>query len=152
MNRTLFTNNIAEIHVSYVPIIKNSDRPKITQSSQAYNLFKESWDDTLFLYESFYAMFLNRANKVLGLYKVSEGGISGTVVDPKKIFVAALQGHASSLIMAHNHPSGNLEPSEADRKLTKKLRDAGILLDIDVLDHLILSDEGFYSFADQGEM
>jgi len=152
MTSNLFTNNIAEIHVSYAPVIKNADRPKVTQSRQAFEIFKEAWDDSYCLYESFYIMLLNRGNKVLGLFKCSEGGISGTVVDPKKIFGVALKAQASSLILAHNHPSGNPEPSEADKKLTRKLRDAGMLLDIDVLDHLIMIDDSYRSFADQGEM
>ncbi|MEI6886110.1 MAG: JAB domain-containing protein [Bacteroidota bacterium] len=152
MISNLFTNNIAEIHVSYFPVIKNADRPKVTGSHHAYEIFKEAWDDSFALYEGFYIMLLNRGNKVLGLFKCSEGDISGTVVDPKKIFGVALKAQASSLILAHNHPSGNLEPSEADKKLTRKLRDAGLFLDIDVLDHLIMIDDTYRSFADQGEM
>ena len=152
MNTNLLTQNIAEITVSYSSVIKNSDRPKITHSRQAFEIFKEAWDDSINIYESFYAMLLNRGNKVLGLFKVSEGGVSGTVVDPKKVFGAALKASASSIILCHNHPSGNIEPSETDKKLTKKLRDAGILLDIDVLDHLIIADDTYRSFADEGEM
>lgn len=152
MKVNLFTSNIAEISVTYSSVIRNSDRPKITCSQQAYEILKEAWEDSLNIYESFYVLMLNRGNKVLGLFKVSEGGISGTVVDPKKIFGPALKVCASSLIMAHNHPSGNLEPSEADKKLTIKLRDAGMLLDISVLDHLILSGDQFYSFADNGAL
>jgi len=152
MNTNLLTQNIAEITVSYTPKIQNIDRPKITTSMHAFDIFRQSWEGSIDLYESFYILLLNRGNKVLGLFRVSEGGISGTVVDPKKVFGVALKGQASSLIMAHNHPSGNLQPSEADRKLTKKLRDAGTLLDIDVLDHIILNDSEYYSFADMGEM
>jgi len=152
MKVNLFTSNIAEISVTYSSVIRNSDRPKITCSRQAYEILKETWEDSINIYESFYVLMLNRGNKVLGLFKVSEGGISGTVVDPKKIFGPALKVCASSLILAHNHPSGNLAPSEADKKLTKKLRDAGMLLDIDVLDHIILANDQFYSFADQGAL
>ena len=102
--------------------------------------------------EEFYVILLNRANKVLGWYKVSEGGMSGTVVDPKLIFSIALKGLACSIVLAHNHPSGNLQPSSQDITLTKRLKAAGELLEIPVLDHLILSNEGFYSFSDEGMM
>jgi len=83
---------------------------------------------------------------------ISEGGISGTVVDPKKIFKIALDNHASGIILGHNHPSGVVTPSEADQKITKKIVNAGLLLEIAVLDHLIITDEGFYSFADEGAL
>jgi DNA repair protein RadC len=81
---------------------------------------------------------------------ISEGGISGTVVDPKKIFKIALDNHASSIILGHNHPSGNLQPSDADHKITKKIKEAGMMLDVAVLDHLIIGDDRYYSFADEG--
>jgi DNA repair protein RadC len=81
---------------------------------------------------------------------ISEGGISGTVVDPKKIFKIALDHHATSIILGHNHPSGSVEPSDADIQITKKIRDAGALLDVAVLDHVIIGDDRFYSFADNG--
>jgi DNA repair protein RadC len=95
-------------------------------------------------------MLLNRANRVIGVYKVSNGGLTGTVADIRLIFVAALKAAAGSIILAHNHPSGNLNPSGEDSRLTQKIKDAGKLLDIQVLDHLILSKEGYFSFADQG--
>ena len=95
-------------------------------------------------------MLLNRANKVLGIYPVSKGGVSGTLVDPKLIFSVALKCNASSIILAHNHPSGNLFPSENDKELTQKLKSAGNFLDIKVLDHLIITPEGYFSFADEG--
>ena len=148
----LFNSIAAEIGITYHNSVPSSEMQKITQSNGAYNLFCSIWNDQIELYESFYVLFMNRANKVLGYRCISQGGISGTVVDPKAIFQAALLSNASSLIMAHNHPSGNLQPSEADTKLTRKLRDAGILLDIDVLDHLVISTEGYYSFADQGQL
>lgn len=102
--------------------------------------------------EEFYIILLNRANKVLGWYKVSEGGMSGTVVDPKLVFSIALKSLASSLVLAHNHPSGNLKPSNEDINLTKKLKEAGALLEIPVLDHLILTTDGYFSFGDEGMM
>jgi len=83
---------------------------------------------------------------------ISEGGISGTVVDPKKIYKIALDKHASSIILGHNHPSGNVQPSEADQKITKKIKDAGFMLDVAVLDHIIIGDDKYYSFADEGTL
>jgi DNA repair protein RadC len=95
-------------------------------------------------------MFTNRANKVLGIFELSTGGVSGTVADPKLIFAAALKVAASGLILSHNHPSGNLQPSQADIDLTRKIKEAGKLLEIQLLDHIILTTEGYYSFADEG--
>lgn len=95
---------------------------------------------------------LNRANRVLKKCNISEGGISGTVVDPKKIFKISLDHHASSIILGHNHPSGVVTPSEADQRITKKLVNAGVLLEITLLDLLIITDGGFYSFADDGAL
>lgn len=123
-------------------------RPKITSSQDAYDAIKpELWDQP---HEEFWLLMLNRANQVIRKERSSAGGVAGTVTDPKIIFKAALQHLASSLILVHNHPSGNLKPSEADLKLTKKLKEAGTLLDIPVLDHLIFTDHGYYSFADEG--
>jgi DNA repair protein RadC len=93
---------------------------------------------------------LSRANRIIGHSHISTGGLSGTVVDPKKIFQNALKANAAGLILAHNHPSGQLQPSEADKNLTKKLVAAGKFLEIAILDHLILSTEGYFSFADHG--
>jgi DNA repair protein RadC len=84
--------------------------------------------------------------------RISEGGISGTVVDPKKIFKIALELHASSIILGHNHPSGNTQPSEADAKITRKIKDCGMMLDMAVLDHIIIGGEMYYSFADEGAL
>jgi DNA repair protein RadC len=152
MQPTLFNYNLAEIEVSYRTTVKASERRKITTSKDAESIFREIWSDTMELKEEFHILLLNRANKVLGWYKVSEGGMSGTVVDPKLIFSTALKGLASSIILAHNHPSGNLKPSTQDIGLTKQLKQAGMLLEIPILDHLILTSEGYYSFADEGIM
>ena len=152
MQPNLFNYNLAEIEVSYRTTVKASERRKITNSKDSESVFREIWSDSMELKEEFYILLLNRANKVLGWYKVSEGGMSGTVVDPKLIFSTALKGLASSIILSHNHPSGNLKPSEQDITLTKRLKQAGELLEIPVLDHLILSNEGYYSFADEGIM
>ena len=102
--------------------------------------------------EEFWVLLLNRANVLISMLRISLGGVSGTVVDAKVVFWKAIQFSASSIIMAHNHPSGNLIPSQADKQLTQKFIKAGATLDIIVLDHLILSDRGYFSFADEGLM
>lgn len=123
---------------------------RISSSDDAYQLMKPELLDLA--YEVFWVILLNRANQVIKKHPISIGGVSGTVVDPKIIFKAALDNLACSLILVHNHPSGNLKPSQADIKLTKKMKDAGTLLEIPVLDHLIFTDEGYLSFADEGMM
>ena len=95
---------------------------------------------------------LNRNNKVTYKDRISSGGVAGTVVDPKIVFKSALDKRASAIILAHNHPSGNLKPSKQDVKLTQQMTEAGRLLDISVLDHLIVTEQGFFSFADEGMM
>ena len=101
-------------------------------------------------HEEFWALFLNRQNKVLDSRRISQGGITGTVIDVRLVLQMALEKHATSLIFAHNHPSGNLEASEADRKITKQLKEAGVIMDIPLLDHLIITQGGYFSFADEG--
>ena len=123
-------------------------KKKISSSRDAFELLKPFLGDQP--YEKFYIIMLNRANRVLGMVMISEGGISGTVVDPKKIFKIALDNHCSSIILGHNHPSGTIQPSEADQKITKKVKDAGVMLEITVLDHIIVGDDQYYSFADDG--
>lgn len=101
-------------------------------------------------HEVFVVAYLNRANKVIHLETISEGGITGTVADPRIILKKALEHNAVSLVLCHNHPSGNLKPSRADELLTQKIKQAALLLDLSVLDHVIVSEEGYYSFADEG--
>jgi DNA repair protein RadC len=101
-------------------------------------------------HEVFIAIFLNQANKILHNEMLSEGGITGTVVDPRILLRKALEHNAVSIILCHNHPSGNLNPSQADKQLTNKIKDAAKLLDITVADHIIVSSEGYFSFADEG--
>jgi len=121
---------------------------KISKSQDAFEIFHSLMGDLP--YEEFWLLLLNRANRVVKKVKISEGGISGTVVDPKKIFQICLEQHATSIILGHNHPSGTITPSEADNKITKKIKDCGLLLDVAVLDHIIVGDDRFYSFADEG--
>ncbi len=98
--------------------------------------------------EEFIVIALNRANKAIGFYKISSGGITGTVADPRVIFQFALLCNASTIILSHNHPSGNKKPSEGDREITHKIAEVGRLLDIKVLDHIIVTSEGYYSFSE----
>ena len=142
---------VSEISVSYKPNFKACERPKITSSKDIYNLLYNNWDlNRIELQEQFKVVLLNRNNKVLGIFEASTGGMAGTVADPKLIFSTALKACASYVILSHNHPSGNLKPSQADIALTQKLKQAGSFLEIEVLDHVILSNEGYYSFADEG--
>ncbi|MET3127387.1 DNA repair protein RadC [Arcicella rosea] len=129
---------------------ETSTRPRIKCSEDAYEVLKPHLSDLS--HEEFWIILLNRANDVIKCQKVSSGGVSGTIADPKMIFKIALEHLASGIILAHNHPSGNLNPSQADRDLTQKLKAAGNSLDISVLDHLIFTDKKYYSFADQGVM
>ncbi|MDP1622783.1 MAG: DNA repair protein RadC [Bacteroidales bacterium] len=123
---------------------------KISKSQDAFEIFHSLIGDLP--YEEFWLLLLNRANRVVRKVKISEGGVSGTVVDPKKIFQICLEQHATSIILGHNHPSGAVTPSEADNKITKKIKDCGLLLDVAVLDHIIVGDDRFYSFADEGSL
>jgi DNA repair protein RadC len=142
---------VAEIQLSYKTKVKPSQRPKISSSKDAYSILLESWDeDKLEFVEQFKVLLLNRANRVLGIYEVSTGGVSGTVADPKLVFAAAIKSSASAIIISHNHPSGQLNPSDADLKLTQKLKEGGKFLEIPVLDHIIVTSEGYYAFADEG--
>lgn len=103
-------------------------------------------------HEEFWIVYLNNANKVLAREKISAGGITGTLVDTRIIFKKGLEVLATAVILCHNHPSGMLKPSESDLQLTKKIKEAGTILDIRILDHLIITDTSFYSFADEGKL
>jgi DNA repair protein RadC len=145
--------NVSEIDLIYKTKIKNSQRPHVTSSQYAYTLIKDCWDPgKIEFLEQFKVLLLNQSNKVLGIYEVSSGGITSTVVDVRLLFAAALKAGAAGLIIAHNHPSGNVLPSEPDKHITKKISMAGEVLDIKLLDHLIVTSEHYYSFADQGAL
>lgn len=148
----LFTSNLAEISVTYRNKTKPSELRKVSCSSDVVDLLRNIWSDRIEHVEQFLVLCLNRANKVLGWSLVSSGGLSGTVADPKVIFQIGLKSNASSVILAHNHPSGNIQPSESDIRLTRKLANAGFFLDLPVLDHIILTSESYYSFADEDMM
>lgn len=151
--KELQLSHVTEIKVSYQTAAVLMDRPKITSSKDAENIFRSNWSENIELWEEFNVLFLNQANHVKGIFRASQGGISGTVVDLKIIFAAALKGMASALVLAHNHPSTNLEPSQADIDLTKKILQAGHFLDLRIIDHLILAPHwGYYSFSDAGRL
>jgi DNA repair protein RadC len=140
----------AEITIGYRTKVPPSLRKKIMSSRDCYEMLKPIFEVDMEHREIFVCLFANRANKVLGYKIISTGGVAGTAVDPKMIFQAALKANACSIVMAHNHPSGNIKPSEADIKLTRKCIQGGVFLDLPVMDHLIITDEGYFSFADEG--
>ena len=142
---------VQEVQIVYRPKFKASERPQVSTSQEVHCILFNNWDlDKIELQEQFKILLLNRANRVIGIYEVSSGGMSGTVADPKLIFSTALKAGASSIILSHNHPSGNLKPSQADIALTQKIIKAGSFLDIAVLDHVIITSEGYFSFQDEG--
>jgi DNA repair protein RadC len=146
-------NKVSEITYRYKSRVKLDQTPVITGSKDAYPIFWEHWNkDTIEMEEEFYIMLLNYGNRVKGLVKISTGGIKGTVVDAKKIFSLAVKTMSASIILAHNHPSGNINASQSDIDLTRKLMKGGELLDITVLDHLIMTPtfNKYSSFADSG--
>jgi DNA repair protein RadC len=142
---------VAEVQLVYKSKCDITLRPRITRSKDCYEILLSTWNqNTIELCEEFKILLLNRANKVLAISTLSQGGTAGTVVDPKLLFTTALKMKASSLILAHNHPSGELKPSEQDIKVTRNLIECGKILDLIVLDHLIVSPNGYYSFGDEG--
>ena len=150
-NKNTVLSQVAEITLSYRPNSKMSDKPQVVSSQGAAKVLRANWDESkLEFIEEFKVILLNRANRVLGIVNASSGGTCGTVVDLKVIFAAAMKASASCMILAHNHPSGTLRPSEQDTQLTERMAKAGKLLDLPVMDHIILTAEGYYSFADMG--
>lgn len=144
---------VTEVQITYRNKVPLKDRVKVTHSGAAHELLRKSWNENkIELVEQFKILLLDQQNNCLGISEIGTGGLAGCMADPRLIFAMALKGKASSLILAHNHPSGNLTPSEADLQLTRKLRDGGRLLDIAVLDHLILTPESYRSLADEGLM
>lgn len=149
--KLLKEHKVAEVKMSYQPKREMKLAPKIAKSSDAARLFAEFWEDMEYR-ESFKIMLLNRGNKVIGIVPLFVGGITGTVVDVRIILQAALLSNAVGIILAHNHPSGTMKPSVQDLALTKNVKNAMSLLDLSLLDHLILSDDGYYSMSDEGEI
>jgi len=128
--------------------VDSPKKAKVTSSKSAYDQISDVLSDLD--HEEFWIILLNRANEVIDRKNISKGGVSGTVADAKLIFKVALDKLSSGIILCHNHPSGNLKPSQADLKLTRKLSEAGKNLDISVLDHLIIGNKGYFSFSDEG--
>lgn len=145
-------NILREITVSYRNPVSISESTMITQSKDGAEILRKIWEDNMDFCESFYLLCLNRSNRVLGWRKISQGGICGTVVDIRHIYSVALKSNACSILIAHNHPSGNLKPSEADIKITKKIQEGGRFLDIILLDHIIITSSGYFSFGDEGQL
>lgn len=145
-----FIGNVTEVQLGYKNKIPISERIKISNSAEACDVLRQNWDPNLIGYiEEFKFLLLDRGNNVLGFMTLSKGGISGTIADLRIIFQAALKVNASALIICHNHPSGNKQPSEADIKIAKKIKDAGELLDIHVIDCLIITETSYFSFGDE---
>lgn len=143
--------NVVEIQLSYKTHFNPSDRPVIRTSEDAYRILLSHWDEgQIGFVEQFKVLLLNRANRVIGIVPLCSGGVSGTYVDVKLIFAAALKANASSIIVAHNHPSGNTTPSRQDEMTTLRIAEVGKALDLVLFDHIIVTTQGFYSFADEG--
>lgn len=142
---------VSEISVSYSS--SNEEKIKISNSKTAYDLVLFHWNtNTIEYQEEVKLLLLNRANIVLGIHELSKGGTTACVVDIKMVLAIALKCNANSIIVIHNHPSGNLNPSEADKSLTSKIKQACEIVDINLLDHLIISKDGYYSFKDDGTL
>lgn len=125
---------------------------KCTSSNDAYQYMKQFYSDDIEIYESSFIIMLNRANVIIAYAKISQGGIIGTVIDPKIVGYYAMQSLASGIIIVHNHPSGNLQPSQADDNITQKLKNTLLIIETQLLDHLIITKDGYYSYADEGKI
>lgn len=141
---------VAEVQLVYHSSVRVADRPQVLKPVAAYELLKRTWNTGTFeLFETFKLLLLSANKRVLGITTISCGGTMSTIVDPALVFGTALKANARSIILAHNHPSGSLKPSEADKALTQRLKKGGELLGIRVTDHIILSKEGYCSFQDE---
>ena len=146
-----YKSDMPEITLKYKT--GNYKKTKISTSLDAFQVLLQLYDDDTVDYkETAYALFLNKANNTIGWMKISEGGTSATIIDQKIIFATALKCNASSIILSHNHPSGQLRASDEDRKMTERMVSIGIILGIEVLDHVIVCRSGYYSMSDEGKM
>ncbi len=145
-------DKVNEISISYKEKIRTVESKSVKSSEAAAKLFFESWNtDTIGFQETFKVLLLNNANKIKGVYQLSTGSLTGTVIDMRILFAVIIKTLSVNVILAHNHPSGQLLPSEADKKLTQKIKGAAQFFDVNVLDHLIITPSGnYYSFADNG--
>lgn len=153
MKTEMQINNVAEIQLMYSAKYKVSEMPRVCTSKDAFRVLQNFWPVQRIEYlEDFFILLLNRANKIIGICNLSTGGTSATVVDLKIMFAIALKAGAAGIIMAHNHPSGELSPSNADIQLTNRAVEVGKFLDLSVLDHIIMTNSDYYSMADEGRM
>lgn len=152
-NTTQDFYRVAQVELIYRRTPHQLEYPLVNSSLLASRILRSVWDaNKLELCEQFKILLLDRASRCLGVSDMGSGGITGCVVDPRMIFVAALKANATGMILAHNHPSGNTRPSDADKHITEKIVKGGRLLDIIVSDHLILTRDAYLSFADEGLM
>ena len=145
-------HSVNEIQISYREKLSILKSLSITNSKDVGALLFNNWDaDTIGLHETFMILLLNRSNKVKGIYQISQGGITGTLVDLRILFAVVLKTLSVGILLAHNHPSGKLQASQPDRDITHKIQRAAQLFDVKVLDHIIIAPDGkYFSFADQG--
>lgn len=141
---------VAEVELTYKPSNLDKERPQVTDPETAQVVFRHNWrKGTISLLESFYVMFLDNAKMVMGIAEISRGGSNATIVEPKMVFACAIKSAAHSIVVAHNHPSGNLNPSQADIQLTKRLNEGGKLLGIPIDDHIILTPTSYCSMKSE---
>lgn len=143
---------VTEITVQYKNPRKPSEMLQINSSCHLEEAFRPFFSDCMEHHEEFYIMLLNRANRCLGVSKISQGGQFETVVDNKIVFQIALKGNASAIALCHNHPSGNLKTSSADDRLTNKIKEGCSVLGLQLLDHIILTPESYYSYVDENKL
>ena len=145
-----YKSTISEYSLKYTK--SQIQKTKVTTSESASNVIRKFYFDDINIYESFFILLLNRANNTTGFAKISQGGTAGTVVDIKIIAKYAVESLSSAVIICHNHPSGDKRPSDADLNITRRIKDALLLLDIKLIDHIIITENDFYSFADNGDL
>lgn len=145
-----YKSTISEYSLKYTK--SEIQKTKVTTSESASNVIRKFYFDDINIYESFFILLLNRANNTTGFAKISQGGTAGTCVDIKIIAKYAVDSLSPNVIICHNHPSGNKQPSDADINITKRIKDALLLLDIKLIDHIIITENDFYSFADNGNL
>jgi DNA repair protein RadC len=145
---------VNEIQISYREKVRTTKSQVIKSSDDAAKIIYKNWDiRTIGLHESFKVLLLNNSNKTKGIYELSNGGITGTIVDIRILFAVILKSLSVGIILVHNHPSGKLQPNEEDKQLTKKIKKASDFFDVKVLDHLIIAPNGsYYSFSDNGSL
>lgn len=142
--------SIKEIDISYTYGTAKAEREQIKSSKDAFHIFHSRIENSIEYKETFMLLVLNNSNDILGIKVISEGGITATIVDVRLIFQTILKAHGTAFIIAHNHPSGKLYPSDADKTLTEKIKQGAKVLDLTLLDHLIITKTAYYSFADEG--